>query len=146
MVDSDPEFARVVKGRIEKTTLGEVHTVYYTSVFYMRLFIWIKWKFIIKLTETMVYVIKIWEVLMYVNLNTTCWYFNYININYWFTGIGIHWRSVSAWWLLYSCEIRYGQNSTSKGVCKENILMPMIVWALIWVIPNLKLRSLTYHT
>lgn len=33
MVDSDPEFARVVKGRIEKTTLGEVHTVYYTSVF-----------------------------------------------------------------------------------------------------------------
>lgn len=68
MVDSDPEFARVVKGRIEKTTLGEVHTVYYTSVFYMRLFIWIKWKFMIKLTETTVYVIKIWEVLMYVNL------------------------------------------------------------------------------
>lgn len=33
MVDSDPEFARVVKGRIEKTTLGEVHAVYYTSVF-----------------------------------------------------------------------------------------------------------------
>lgn len=68
MVDSDPEFARVVKGRIEKTTLGEVHTVYYTSVFYMCLLIWIKWKFMIKLTETMVYVIKIWEVLMYVNL------------------------------------------------------------------------------
>lgn len=68
MVDSDPEFARVVKGRIEKTTLGEVHTVYYTSVFYMRLFIWIKCKFMNKLTETMVYVIKIWEVLMYVNL------------------------------------------------------------------------------
>lgn len=68
MVDSDPEFARVVKGRIEKTTLGEVYTVYYTSVFYMCLFIWIKWKFMIKLTETMVYVIKIWEVLMYVNL------------------------------------------------------------------------------
>lgn len=64
MVDSDPEFARVVKGRIEKTTLGEVHTVYYTSVFYMCLFIW----FMIKLTETMVYVIKVWEVLMYVNL------------------------------------------------------------------------------
>lgn len=40
-------------------------------------------------------------------------------IFYWFTGIGIHWRSVSAWWLLYSCEIRYGQNSTSKGVCKR---------------------------
>lgn len=38
MVDSDPEFARVVKGRIEKTTLGEVHTVYYTSVFYMWFF------------------------------------------------------------------------------------------------------------
>lgn len=35
MVDSDPEFARVVKGRIEKTTLGEVHTVYYTSLVYL---------------------------------------------------------------------------------------------------------------
>lgn len=29
MVDSDPEFARVVKGRIEKTTLGEVHSLLY---------------------------------------------------------------------------------------------------------------------
>lgn len=143
MVDSDPEFARVVKGRIEKTTLGEVHTVYYTSVFYMCLFIWIKWKFMIKLTETMVYVIKILRSFDVRKLKIQ--HTDILIIFYWFTGIGIHWRSVSAWWLLYSCEIRYGQNSTSKGVCKENILMPMIVWALIWVIPNLKLRSLTYY-
>lgn len=145
MVDSDPEFARVVKGRIEKTTLGEVHTVYYTSVFYMCLFIWIKWKFMIKLTETMVhvYVIKILRSFDVRKLKIQ--HTDILIIFYWFTGIGIHWRSVSAWWLLYSCEIRYGQNSTSKGVCKENILIPMIVWALIWVIPNLKLRSLTYY-
>lgn len=32
-----------------------------------------------------------------------------------------------------------------KVCAKENILIPMIVWALIWVIPNLKLRSLTYY-
>lgn len=144
MVDSDPEFARVVKGRIEKTTLGEVHTVYYTSVFYMCLLIWIKWKFMIKLTETMVYVMKILRSFDVRKLKIQ--HADILIIFYWFTGIGIHWRSVSAWWLLYSCEIRYGQNSTSKGVCKENILMPMIVWALIWVIPNLKLRSLTYYT
>lgn len=143
MVDSDPEFARVVKGRIEKTTLGEVHTVYYTSVFYMRLFIWIKWKFMIKLTETMVYVIKILRSFDVRKLKIQ--HTDILIIFYWFTGIGIHWRSVSAWWLLYSCEIRYGQNSTSKGVCKESILIPMIVWALIGVIPNLKLRSLTYY-
>lgn len=68
MVDSDLEFVRVVKGRIEKIILGEVYIVYYIFVFYMCLFIWIKWKFMIKLIETMVYVIKIWEVLMYVNL------------------------------------------------------------------------------
>lgn len=145
MVDSDPEFARVVKGRIEKTTLGEVHTVYYTSVFYMCLFIWIKWKFMIKLTETMVhvYVIKILRSFDVRKLKIQ--HTDILIIFYWFTGIGIHWRSVSAWWLLYSCEIRYGQNSTSKGVCKESILIPMIVWALIGVIPNLKLRSLTYY-
>lgn len=32
-----------------------------------------------------------------------------------------------------------------KVCAKENILITMIVWALIWVIPNLKLRSLTYY-
>lgn len=68
MVDSDLEFVRVVKGRIENIILGEVYIVYYIFVFYMCLFIWIKWKFMIKLIEIMVYVIKIWEVLMYVNL------------------------------------------------------------------------------
>lgn len=35
MVDSDLEFVRVVKGRIEKIILGEVYIVYYIFVFYM---------------------------------------------------------------------------------------------------------------
>lgn len=55
MVDSDLEFVRVVKGRIEKIILGEVYIVYYIFVFYMCLFIWIKWKFMIKLIEIMVF-------------------------------------------------------------------------------------------
>lgn len=144
MVDSDPEFARVVKGRIEKTTLGEVHTVYYTVIGFLHVLVYLnKMEFYDQVDWN--------DGICNKNLRSfdvrklKIQHADILIIFYWFTGIGIHWRSVSAWWLLYSCEIRYGQNSTSKGVCKENILMPMIVWALIWVIPNLKLRSLTYY-
>lgn len=94
----------------------------------MCLFVWMKWKFMIKLTQIMV--IKIREVKIRL--------VNILSILYWFTGIRIHWRSVSARWLLHSCEIRHGQNSTSKGVCKENIIIPLVVWTWIRVIPNFK--------